>query len=142
MSNKACPPRNFIFLFFYFLNVMFQFRISTETPLFHRKILKYDYSTLIKSRIWGAAGAPKSFQYGCQNLFIYLDYSETPVLSCAFSKKYRCFSSEILAVTKTTSKYIAGLQDPFKDKFVNGKSNYELKSLKINPSNNSYNVCK
>jgi len=27
---------------------------------------------------------------------------------------------------------IAGLQDPFKDKYMNGKSNYELKSLSIN----------
>ena len=38
-------------------------------------------------------------------------------------------SSEKLAVTKTTSKYIAGLQDPFKDKFMNGKNNHKLKSL-------------
>jgi len=48
--------------------------------------------------------------------------------------------SEILAVTKTTSKYIAGLQDPFKEIFMNGKSNYKLKSLKINDSCKPYNV--
>ena len=35
----------------------------------------------------------------------------------------------MLAVTKTTSKYIAGLPDSFKDKCMNGKSNYRLKSL-------------
>ena len=35
---------------------------------------------------------------------------------------------QILAATKTTSKYIAGLQDPFKDKYMNGKSYYKLKS--------------
>ena len=27
----------------------------------------------------------------------------------------------MLVVTKTTSKYIAGLQYPFKDKYMNGK---------------------
>jgi len=54
------------------------------------------------------------------NLFICLDYPETLVLSCAFAIKL-CFPSEILAVTKTTSKYIEGLQDPFKDKYMNGK---------------------
>ena len=59
-----------------------------------------------------------------QNLFIYLDYPETPVLSCAIALKQNIsFSSEILAVTKTTSKYIAELQDQLKDTFVNGKSN-------------------
>ena len=52
------------------------------------------------------------------------------------------FSSKILAVTKTTSKYIAGLLDPFKDKSMNGQSNYKLKSLKINPSYSSFNFCK
>ena len=30
-----------------------------------------------------------------------------------------------------SSKYIAGLQDPFKDKYMKGKSNYKLKTLKI-----------
>jgi len=39
------------------------------------------------------------------------------------------FFSPAAAVTKTTSKYIAGLQDPFKDKYMNGKSNYKLKSF-------------
>ena len=34
---------------------------------------------------------------------------------------------QILAATKTTSKYIAGLQDPFKDKYMNGK--YDYKSI-------------
>ena len=48
-----------------------------------------------------------------------------------------------LDLTKTTSKnYIAGLQDPLKDKYMNGKSNYKLKSLQINASCNWYNVCK
>ena len=86
------------------------------------KTLKIDFLTrsLIKSRIWGAAGAPKSFLYGFQILFINLNYPETPVLSCAFTMKYM-FSSEILSVTKTTSKCIAGLRDQFKDKFMNEK---------------------
>ena len=35
----------------------------------------------------------------------------------------------MLAVTKTTSKYIAGLQDPLKDIYMKGESNYKLKSL-------------
>ena len=42
-------------------------------------------------RIWDAAEAPKSFLNGCQDLFIYLDYPETPVLSCAFTIKYMFF---------------------------------------------------
>ena len=42
------------------------------------------------------------------------------MLSCAFTIKL-CFSVKILAVTKTTSKYIEGLQDPFKYKYINGK---------------------
>ena len=52
------------------------------------------------------------------------------------------FFIEILALTKTTSKYIAGLQDPFKDTYMNEKSNYKFKSLKINASYNLYNICK
>ena len=43
---------------------------------------------------------------------------------------YSLFFSPAVAVTKTTSKYIVGLQDPFKDKYMNGKSNYKLKSFK------------
>ncbi len=66
--------------------------------------------------------------FKCQNLFIYLDYPETAVLSCVI--KY-VFPPKQLPVPKTTSKYIAGLQDPFKDKYMKGKSNYKLKSLII-----------
>ena len=44
-------------------------------------------------------------------------------------------------VTKTTSKLIAGLQGPFKNK-SNEKSTYKLKPLLINASYNLYNVCK
>ena len=36
---------------------------------------------------------------------------------CAFAINI-CFSSKKLAVTKTTSEYIAGLQDPSKDKWT------------------------
>ena len=54
---------------------------------------------------------------------------ETTVLSCVFAIK-KCFSSKILAVIKTTFKYIAGLQDSFKDKYMNGKSNYKLNQFK------------
>ena len=61
------------------------------------------------------------------------------MLSCAFAIKI-CFSSKKLAVTKTTSKYIAGLQDPMKDKNMNGNGNYKLKSLKINASYNLNNT--
>ena len=56
--------------------------------------------------------------FKCQNLFIYLDYPETTVPSCTFAIAFRNRT-----LTKTTSKYIAGLQDPFKDKYMNGKSN-------------------
>ena len=32
-------------------------------------------------------------------------------------------------MTNTTSKYITGLQDSLKDKFINGKNYYKLKLL-------------
>ena len=48
------------------------------------------------------------------------------------SKLFKCwvlYKNFDRKTTKTTSKYIAGLQDLFKDKDMNGKSNYKLKSL-------------
>ena len=40
-----------------------------------------------------------------------------------------CFLYTKLAVNKTALKYIAELHDPFKDKFMTGKSYFKLKSL-------------
>ena len=62
-------------------------------------------------------------------IYIYIYYPETPELSCALAINI-CLTTKKLAVTKTTTKDIAGLQDPLKDKFMNGKRNYELKFLK------------
>ena len=98
---------------------MFQLRISTKKPSISLKTHKQDFLTTL--RFWDAAGGPKSFLYGCQN-------PETPVLLCAFAINYVFFFQK-LAVAKTTSEYIAGLQDPFKDKYMDGKSNYKSKSL-------------
>ena len=39
-----------------------------------------------------------------------------------------------LVLQRRHSRYMAGLQDPFQDKYINGKSNYKLKSLQINAS--------
>ena len=47
-----------------------------------------------------------------------------------FYYKIYDFFSKILTVTKTTSNYIAGLQDPFQDKYMNGKSNYKVNHYK------------
>ncbi len=60
--------------------------------------------------------------------FIYLDFPKTPVFFFAFAMNI-CFLYKKLAVKKTALKYIAELQDPFKDKFMNGKSYFKLKSL-------------
>ena len=76
---------------------------------------------MTKSRIWGAARAPKSFLYGCYNLFIYLDYPKTAVLSCTFAIKYMFFFQKARCNKDDISKYIAGLQDPFKDKYEREK---------------------
>ena len=59
---------------------------------------------------------------------MYLDFPEFVVILSKKTIKY-VFLPKQLDLTKTTSKYIAGLQDPFKDRFMNGKSKYKLKSL-------------
>ena len=116
MSNKAWPLKN------YFLRIVSKFfKCYVLVKNFDRKPA---ISLKTTFKFWRAAGAPIDLFYF---LFIYLDYPVTPVLSCAFAIKYM-FSSEILAVTKTTSKYIAGLQVSIKYKYMNGKSNYKLKS--------------
>ena len=119
MSNKVWPLQNFFFERSC-LNFMFQLRISTENPLFHQK-----HATLPTFRLC-VLPAPLNLFYGCQNLFIYLDYPETTVPSCTFAIVFRNRT-----LTKTTSKYFSGLKDPFKDKNMNWKSNYKLKSMSI-----------
>ena len=74
-----------------------------------------------------AADAPESFLYSCLLGSIYiLRLSRNGCASCTFALKYILFFPKKFSLTKTTSKYFAGLQDPFKDKYINGKSNYKL----------------
>ena len=45
---------------------------------------------------------------------------------------YKIYFFLKLALTKTTSKYIAGLQDPFKDKYMNWAGNFRMVDIGIN----------
>ena len=86
--------------------------------------------------------APLNLFYMALRIYSYIQIIPKPLSFLVHLLWNICFLPKILPVTKTTSKYIAGLQDLFKDKYMNGKSNYKLKSLKMNAYYNSYNVCK
>ena len=71
--------------------------------------------------------------------FIYLDYPKSVVILCKKAIKFMSFP-EIVSFNSDDIPNSCNIlrddrnQNPFKEKYINGKSNYKLKSFLINES--------
>ena len=104
------------------LNVIFFFSIHSFTFLLHSTCKAVTSKTLVK--------LPLGWSYHLVFISLHTQIQKqilaTPQNHCDF----------------LNIRNIAELQDPFMDKYMQGKSNYKLKSLKIYARYNWYNVCK